>query len=165
MPSYGRVDPFRDLLQLQNSLVRAFDTIDGAKTVHSHGEHALVSGTWQPLIDVLEDQDRIVVKVELSEMAEKDIDLRVEGNTLTVRGERKLDSGIEREGYRLIERTYGSFQRSFTLPDTVDADNIRAEARDGVLRVVLPKRAESKARHIKVQVEAPRLDKPEAHKQ
>jgi hypothetical protein len=79
-----------------------------------------------------------------------------EAYELTVRGERKLEKAEEREGYRRIERTYGAFSRSFTLPSTVDAEHISAESRDGVLRIVLPKRAETKPRQIKVQVEAAR---------
>jgi len=161
-PNTVRTDPFRDLLQLQNSLIRAFDTLDGPRTVHTHGEQAAVGGAWQPLIDVLEDQDRILLKVELSEVAEKDIDLRVEGNVLSIRGERKLGPGVEREAYRLIERTHGSFHRSLALPDTVDGEQVTAEARNGVLYIRLPKREASKVRQIKVQVDAGRLDKGQA---
>jgi HSP20 family protein len=152
-PNSIRIDPFRDLLQLQGSLLRAFDTLDEPRTVHSHGEQAAVSGAWHPLVDVLEDQDRILIKVELSEVAEKDIDLRVEGNVLTLRGERKLEPGVERGSYRLLERTHGSFHRALALPDSVDGEQVTAEANNGVLYIRLPKRAESKSRQIKVQVD------------
>ena len=80
----------------------------------------------------------------------EDVELLVEGNTLTLKGERKLENEEKRDGYHRIERTYGSFSRSFTLPTTVDAENIRAESKDGVLRIVLPKKAETKPRQIKV---------------
>lgn len=165
MTRYVRTDPFRELLQLQNSLLHASDTLDAPRTAHSHGEEFAVSGAWQPLMDVFEDDNRIIVKLELPEVPEEDIDLRVEGNTLTVSGERKVGDGVEPRAYRLIERTYGSFRRAFNLPDNVDAEHVTAESRDGMLSIRLPKRAESKARQIKVQVQPARLEKGPINKQ
>ena len=97
--------------------------------------------------------------------AEKDIDLHVEGNTLTVCGERKLESGVERQGYRLIERTHGSFYRSFNLPDTADAEHVTARARMACSSSACPSGPRAGRGRIKVQVEAGRLDKALVYKQ
>ena len=156
-----RHDPLSDLFQLQDQLFRTFDQTYGRR-----GEEAQprsLSGAWSPLVDVFEDQDGITLKVELPEVDAKDVDLQLEGNSLTLRGERKLENADQRDGYHRIERTYGAFSRSFALPSTVDAEHITADSRDGVLRIVLPKKAETRPRQIKVQVEAGRLGKsPEA---
>ena len=106
--------------------------------------------TWSPAVDVFEDADGIMLKLELPEVEAKDVDIQVEGNTLTVKGERKLEREEKRENYHRIERTYGTFARTFTLPTTVDAEHITAESKDGVLRLVLPKKAETKPRQIKI---------------
>jgi|SRR2546428_3294778 len=145
-----RYDPFRDLFKLQDQLFRTFGEAYGPR------EDSGLTGTWTPAVDVYEDSDAITLKVEVPEVDAKDVDIQVESNQLTIRGERKLEKAEDREGYHRIERTYGAFSRSFTLPSTVDAEHISAESRDGVLRVVLPKRAETKPRQIKVQIEAAR---------
>lgn len=146
-----RTDPFRDLLALQDQLFRTFDSAYRGR----ERDEAPMTAAWSPLVDVFEDQDGISLKVELPEVDAKDVDILVEGNTLTLRGERKLENEDKREGYHRIERTYGAFSRTFTLPSTVDAEHIRAESKDGVLRIVLPKKAEMKPRQIKVGVNAP----------
>ena len=146
-----RYDPFRDLFRLQDQLFKTFGEAYGPRD-----ESAGLTGAWTPAVDVFEDNDSITLKVELPEVDAKDVDIQVEGNQLTVRGERKLEKAEERDGYHRIERTYGAFSRSFTMPTTVDAEHISAESRDGVLRIVLPKRAETKPRQIKVQVESTR---------
>ncbi len=143
-----RHDSFRDLLQLQDQLFRTFE---GAYS-QRQGEESRELASWSPLVDVFEDQDAITLKVELPEIDAKDVDIRIEGNTLTLRGERKLEKSDRRDGYSRIERTYGAFSRTFTLPSAVDVEHVQAESRDGVLRLVLPKRAETKPRQIKVQV-------------
>jgi len=145
-----RYDPFRDLFRLQDQLFKTFGE------AYAPREESGLTGAWTPAVDVFEDADAITLKVELPEVDAKDVDIQVEANQLTVRGERKLEKADQRDGYHRIERTYGAFSRSFTLPNTVDAEHISAESRDGVLRVVLPKRAETKPRQIKVQVEAAR---------
>ena len=137
-----RNDPFRDLFNLQDQLFRNF----------REREEAPLSATWSPLVDVFEDNDGITLKVELPEVDPKDVDIQLEGNTLTLKGERKLENEEKRDGYHRIERTYGAFSRSFTLPNTVDAEHVTAESKDGVLRVFLPKKAETKPRQIKVGV-------------
>ena len=111
-----------------------------------------MTATWSPLVDVFEDNDGITLKAELPEVDAKDVDIQIEGNSLTLKGERKLENEEKRDGYHRIERTYGAFSRTFTLPNTVDVEHITAESRDGVLRVRLPKRAETKPRQIKVSV-------------
>ena len=147
-----RNDPFRDLLSLQDQLFRTFDSAyRGAN--REEGEPSMVA-TWSPLVDVFEDNDGITLKVELPEVEAKDVDIQVEGNTLTVKGERKLEREDKRDGYHRIERTYGTFARTFSLPSTVDAEHITAESRDGVLRVFLPKKAETKPRQIKIAANA-----------
>ena len=145
-----RYEPFRDLFRLQDQLFKTFGEAYGAR------DESGLTGAWVPAVDVFEDNDAITVKVELPEVDAKDVDIQVEANQLTVRGERKLERSENRDNYHRIERTYGSFSRSFTLPSTVDTEHISAESKDGVLRIVLPKRAETKPRQIKVQVEKAR---------
>jgi HSP20 family protein len=110
------------------------------------------AGTWSPLVDIFEDEEGINLKVELPEVNAGDVDIQLEGNTLTLRGERKLENADKREDYHRIERNYGTFNRSFTLPSTVEMGNVTAQTRDGILRIFLPKKAETKPRRIKVQV-------------
>jgi HSP20 family protein len=112
------------------------------------------AGGWSPLVDVFEDHEGITLKVELPEVQAADVDIQVEGNTLTLRGERKLENVDKQEGYQLVERSYGAFARRFTLPTTVEAANATAQSRDGILRIYLPKKAESKPRQIKVHAES-----------
>ena len=145
-----RYDPFRDLFRLQDQLFKTFGETYGTR------EEGGLTGAWTPAVDVFEDNDAITLKVELPEVDAKDVDIQVEANQLTIRGERKLENSENRDNYHRIERTYGMFSRTFTLPSTVDTEHISAESRDGVLRVVLPKRAETKPRQIKVQVDASR---------
>jgi HSP20 family protein len=143
-----RTDPFRELFNLQDQLYRTF-----GDAYRGRGEQeAPMTAAWSPLVDVFEDNDAIVLKVELPEVDPKDVDIQLEGNTLTLKGERKLENEEKRDGYHRIERTYGAFSRSFTLPNTVDVEHISAESKDGVLRVSLPKKAETKPRSIKVAV-------------
>ena len=145
-----RYDPFRNLFRLQDQLFKTFGETYGDR------EETGLTGAWAPAVDIYEDNDAITLKVELPEVDSKDVDIQVEANQLTIRGERKLENSETRDNYHRIERTYGAFTRSFTLPSTVDTEHISAESRDGVLRVVLPKRAETKPRQIKVQVDSSR---------
>ncbi len=109
---------------------------------------------WSPLVDVFEDSEGITLKVELPEVDASDVDIQLEGNSLTLRGERKLENAEKQEGYHRVERLYGNFARRFTLPSTVETGNVTAQSRDGVLRIFLPKKAETKPRQIKVQVDS-----------
>ncbi|MGB6877836.1 MAG: Hsp20/alpha crystallin family protein [Candidatus Acidiferrales bacterium] len=104
------------------------------------------------MCDVYETENELVMKADLPAVSEKDIDLRVENNMLTIRGERKFEQNVKEENYLRVERSYGSFSRSFSLPNTVDTQAIKAEYTDGVLTVTLPKRAESKPKQVKINV-------------
>jgi HSP20 family protein len=112
------------------------------------------TGSWSPLVDVFEDNEGITLKVELPEVDANDVDIQLEGNALTLRGERKLENVDKQDGYHRVERSYGSFGRRFTLPTTVDTANVTAQSRDGVLRIFLPKKAETKPRQVKVQADS-----------
>jgi HSP20 family protein len=156
-----RSDPFRDLFSLQDQLFRTF----GSAYRNRGEEEQAMTASWAPLADVFEDADGITLKVELPEVDAKDVDIQVEGNTLTLKGERKLEREDKKNGYHRIERTYGAFSRTFTLPNTVDVEHITAESKDGVLRVFLPKKAETKPRQIKVSVAAPHTQSAPGSKQ
>jgi HSP20 family protein len=108
--------------------------------------------TWAPAVDIYETENELVVKADLPDVNEKDIDVRVENNTLTVRGERKFQEKTDKDNFLRVERTYGAFSRSFSLPNTVNNEAIQADYKNGVLTVTLPKRAESKPKQVKVNV-------------
>jgi HSP20 family protein len=110
--------------------------------------------TWAPPVDIYETENELVVKAELPDFQEKDIDVRITNNTLTIRGERKFEKDVKEENYLRIERSYGSFMRSFSLPNTVSSDNIRADYRNGILTLHMAKREESKPKQIKISVTA-----------
>jgi HSP20 family protein len=143
-----RQDPFRDLLRLAGFDHPAYRN-ENSEDV-ARGERLQYS-SWAPHVDIFEDKEGILLKVELPEVDAKDVEILAEGNTLTLRGERKLERADQKDSYTRIERTYGSFSRSFTLPTTIDLEHITAETKDGVLRVNLPKKPETKPRTIKVQ--------------
>src|ERR1700735_251149 len=110
--------------------------------------------TWAPAVDIYETEGELVVKADLPDLDEKDIDVRIENNVLTIRGERKFEKSVNQDNYLRVERTYGAFSRSFSLPNTIDSEQIHAEYRNGVLSVRMPKREESKPKQIKVNVTA-----------
>jgi HSP20 family protein len=146
-----RSDPFRDLFSLQDQLFRTFGSAyrGGGQQQDEQG----MSAMWTPLVDIYEDAEGITLKAEVPGVDPKDVEILVEGNTLTLKGERKLENEEKREGYHRIERTYGSFSRSFTLPSSVDAEHITATNKDGVLKIFLPKKAETKPRQVKIQAD------------
>jgi len=142
-----RYDPLREALQQMRH-----------QLFHQHVEQPFeesqgTGGGWSPLVDVFEDGEGITLKVELPEVDADDVDIQVEGNALTLRGERKLENVDKQEGYHRVERSYGAFARRFTLPSTVEMGNVTAQSRDGVLRIFVPKKAETKPRQIKVQTD------------
>jgi HSP20 family protein len=146
-----RWEPFRDLATVQERMNRIFDEAFRGQGRTTEDEWAL-GGSWAPAVDIFEHEGNLVLKAELPGVDPKDVDVRVESNVLTLRGERKFESEVKREQYHRVERAYGSFSRSFTLPNVVDTDKIKAEYRDGVLRVTLPQREEAKPKQITVAV-------------
>ena len=141
-----RWDPFRELMTMQDRMNRLFQD-------YSRGEEA-IGTNFVPPVDVYEDQNGITLKLEVPGIDENDLDVRVENNVLTVHGERKFEKEEKEDNFQRIERRYGSFTRSFTLPSTVDTDSVHADYDKGVLKVHLNKRAEAKPKQIKVNVGA-----------
>jgi HSP20 family protein len=144
--SIVRYDPFRDLRSLQDEVNRLFST----NLSRSFGEEGMARGAWNPSVDIYENKDQIVLEAELPGMKREDFDLSIENNVITLRGERRFEKKEESDNYHRVERSYGSFTRSFTLPQTVQTENVVAEYRNGVLRVTMPKREEVKARRIEI---------------
>ena len=143
-----RFEPFREFATLQNRINRVFrDSYTGGDR-----DESLTTSSFAPAVDVYEDEHKVTLKIEVPGIEEKDIDVRVENNTLTVHGERKIEKEEKEENYRRVERQYGSFTRTFTLPQTVDTENVSANYDKGVLKISLPKKAEAKPKQIKVQV-------------
>ena len=151
MTALTRWEPFRELMSLQDRLNRMFSEPYGSFGPVSSQE-ALTGGAFVPPVDVYEDEHSIRLKMEVPGVEEKDIDIRLENNMLTVRGERKLESETKEENYHRIERSYGSFTRSFSLPNTVNPEDVKANYSKGVLTVTLAKRAEARPKQIKVDV-------------
>ncbi|MGH9931092.1 MAG: Hsp20/alpha crystallin family protein [Pyrinomonadaceae bacterium] len=145
-----RYDPFRDLRTLQEEVNRLFST----NLTRGFGEEGIGRGAWSPTVDIFENKDHIVLEAELPGMKRDDFELSVENNVITLRGERQFEKKDDADNYHRVERSYGSFTRSFTLPQTVSADGATAEYSNGVLRVTLPKREETKARRIEIGGEA-----------
>lgn len=114
----------------------------------------MFAGSWAPAVDIYEDDQGIVLKADLPEVDPKDVEVRIEDNTLYIKGERKMEKEIDENNYHRIERSYGSFARSFVLPHTVSAEKIGADYKNGVLKITMPKREESKPKQIKVNVTA-----------
>ena len=142
-----RWEPFREFATLQDRINRVFrDSYSGAQ------DDSLTTSSFAPAVDVYEDEHKVTLKIEVPGIDEKDIDVRVENNTLTVHGERKIEKEEKEENYRRVERQYGSFTRTFTLPQTVDTENVAATYDKGVLKINLPKKAEAKPKQIKVNV-------------
>lgn len=143
-----RWEPVRELANLQDRMNRLFN--DSFSPVVS--QESLSAGSFVPPVDVYEDEQGIRLKMEVPGIDEKDIDVRLENNLLTVRGERKLENETKEENYHRIERHYGSFTRSFTLPNTVNPEEVKASYSKGVLTIALGKRAEARPKQIKVNV-------------
>ncbi|MGH9899457.1 MAG: Hsp20/alpha crystallin family protein [Pyrinomonadaceae bacterium] len=153
-----RYDPFRELKNLQKEFGRIFS---GNLSGHFDEDESISRGVWAPSVDIFENKDQIVIEAELPGMNRDDVELTIENNTLTLRGERKFEKKEESDTYHRVERTYGSFSRSFTLPQTVSAESVVAEYKNGVLRVILQKREEVKARKIEIRNEQIRSEQAE----
>ena len=141
-----RYDPFRDLRSLQEEVNRLFST----NLNRAFGDEGIGRGAWAPSVDIYENKDQIVLEAELPGMKHEDFDLSIENNVITLRGERRFEKTDDSDNYHRVERSYGSFTRSFTLPQTVSAEDAKAEYNNGVLRVTLPKREEAKSRRIQI---------------
>src|SRR5713101_1081292 len=149
MNTVTRWDQSRVLTPLQEQFIRLFED----NFTRDRSGHADLA-TWAPAVDIYETENELVLKADLPDLQDEDIDVRVENNTLTIRGERKFDKDINENNCLRVERAYGSFMRSFSLPNTVSSENIRAEYRNGVLTLHMAKLEESKPKQIKITVSA-----------
>jgi HSP20 family protein len=140
--------PTQDIKTLQTQLNRIFEPFARIAT----GDEDLVSGAWVPPVDVAETQDRILVRAELPGLRQEDIQIEFENGLLTLRGERRLEK-VEGLTWHRVERSYGNFSRTFTLPRTVDPEKITASYREGVLEIEVPKREEAKPKQIRIAVQ------------
>jgi HSP20 family protein len=145
----SRWEPFSGAATLQQQLNRLFGNV----LERSAEESNLTS--WAPAVDIYETEHELVVKADLPEVDPKDLDIRVENNILTIRGERKFEKKVNEDNYLRVERAYGSFSRSFSLANTVNAEAIKADYQNGVLTLTIPKREEAKPKQIKVHVGTP----------
>jgi HSP20 family protein len=142
-----RWDPFHEVVSLQNRVNSLFRNLN-------EGESPMASASFVPPVDIYEDADKLILKLEIPGMNEKDLDVRVEDNTLTVRGERKFEAVEKEQNFHRIERSYGSFFRAFTLPMTIETDKVQANYNAGVLKLELKKKPEAQPKQIKINVAA-----------
>ncbi len=142
-----RWDPFRELLTLQERLDKMYRDMERTRK-----EEDFVSSEWRPPVDIFESGDTFVLKLEIPEVDKESIDIKINDDELTIRGERKLEPGIDPESYHRMERGYGTFSRSFSLTKTIDSSKIKAAVKDGILRIELPKKEEVKPKQIKIEV-------------
>jgi HSP20 family protein len=140
---------FNDLRNLQDEMNRVFSF--GFPRVENREE--IVRGAWQPSVDIVEGKEEIALEAELAGMNIEDVDVSIENNVITISGERKFEKKDESENYHRVERSYGTFTRSFTLPRNVVSDEAKADFKNGILRVTLPKKEEAKARKIEIRGE------------
>ena len=143
-----RWEPFRDLLASQ----REFDRLFREAFSPALAEGEVSTRTWAPPVDIYENGDSLVLKAELPGINPDDVEIRVEDNTLYLKGERKFEKEVKEQNYHRVERTYGTFTRTFTLPNSVDADKVNASYKDGVLTLTMPKKEEAKPKTIKINV-------------
>lgn len=154
-----RFEPFREFATLQDRINRVF------RESYSGGDRdeALTTSSFAPAVDVYEDEHNFTLKIEVPGVEEKDIDVRIENNTLIVHGERKFEKEEKEENYRRVERQYGSFTRSFTLPNSVDPGQVSARYDKGVLKIILAKKAEAKPKQIKISVGSEKTPEAKIH--
>lgn len=145
-----RWDPFKEMATLQDRMGRLLDEAWGRPR---RGEEDFITGSWLPAVDVREDKDNLEIMAELPGMEPKDVDVAVENGILTIKGARQFEKAAEGETYHRVERSYGAFERSFTLPSNVEPDKIKAVYRNGVLQLTLPKREEAKPKSISIKVQ------------
>ncbi len=149
-PLTSRWDPFRELEELQNRLATAF----GRAPIRKDGEkdEAMTMAEWAPLVDIVENDNEYLIKTELPEIRKEDVKLTVQNDVLTISGERKFEKEEKGKKYHRMERAYGSFARSFTLPEDADGEKVAASFKDGVLMVRLPKSEKAKPKSIEVKI-------------
>jgi HSP20 family protein len=150
MRTLSRFEPFRGVT-LQDQINRLFNDV-----FERQGEESSLT-SWAPAVDIFETEHELVVKADLPEIDPKELDIRVENNILTIRGERKFESKVSQDKYLRVERAYGSFTRSFSLANTVNSEAIKADYQNGVLTLTVPKREEAKPKQIKVNVGTPAM--------
>jgi len=141
-----RWDPFRDMVTLREKMNRLFEDA----VTHRGEERELISSAWAPAVDIYEDENQLVLSAEVPGLEEKDVEIKIEDSTLIIQGERKMQKETKEENYHRIERAYGSFYRSFSLPNYIDQEKIHAEHENGVLKITMPKKAELKPRKVKI---------------
>src|ERR1700745_3070384 len=151
MRTMNRWEPFRGATTLQEQINRVFGDLVGRT-----GEESNLT-PWAPAVDIFETENELVVKADLPDVNPQDLDIRVENNVLTIRGERKFENEVNEDNYLRIERSYGSFSRSFALASSVNAEAIKADYQNGVLTLSIPKREEAKPKQIKVNVGSPAM--------
>jgi HSP20 family protein len=151
MRTLSRFEPFRRASTLQDQLNRVFNDV-----FERAGDESNLT-SWAPAADIFETEHELVVKADLPDVDPKDLDIRVENNILTIRGERKFEKKVSEDKYLRVERAYGSFSRSFSLANTVNAEAIKADYQNGVLTLTIPKREEAKPKQIKVNVGTPAM--------
>jgi len=145
----NRFEPYSGASTLQDQVNRLLNQAFGNST-----DEASIT-TWAPAVDIYETEHELVVKADLPDVRPEDLDIRVENNILTIRGDRKFEEKVDEKNYLRVERTYGSFSRSFSLANTVNSEAIKADYKNGVLTLTIPKREEAKPKQIKVNVETP----------
>jgi HSP20 family protein len=142
-----KYDPFRELRSLQDEMNRLF-----LSNLSRGDEREMARGAWSPSVDIFENKDSLVIEAELPGMKAEDVNVSIENNVLTLHGERRFEKKDEGDSFHRVERSYGSFTRSFTLPPTVSSENVNAEFENGVLKLTLAKREEAKPRRIEIKV-------------
>ncbi|CAN2040672.1 HSP20 family protein [Candidatus Magnetomoraceae bacterium gMMP-15] len=148
--SIVRWEPFRGIVTLQDRINRVFDDVfTGSREVSDD----IAKGIWKPVADIYEMEDNIVVKAELPGLNKEDVSVEIKDNVLSLKGERSVDNEVKDKNYYRKERSYGSFQRSFTLPHSVDPDSVKAKFKDGLLEVEIPKPEKEKPKEIKINIE------------
>lgn len=143
-----RWEPFRDLLTTQDRFNRLFND----HFANAFGGDQLNAKGWTPAVDIYETDQNLVIKAELPGIDPKDLEVRVEDGTLYLKGERKYEREVKEESYHRVERSYGSFARTFSLPRTINTEDIKADYKDGILTLTMPKREEAKPKTVKINV-------------
>lgn len=141
-----RWDPFKDMVTLREKMNRLFEDVFTGQSE----DKELAASSWAPAVDIFETENDLVMTAEVPGIDEKDIEIKIEDNTLILKGARKFEKETKEENYHRIERSYGSFYRAFTLPNSIDPERIQAEHENGVLKITMPKRTELKPRKVKI---------------